>query len=250
MKAGIRSPNFLKLVIEGKRNLTAATIEKFIKALDLKSREQAFFRHLVFFNQAVTAEEKQEHYAVLLSMMDSVPHKKLTVDQHQFYNKWYIPVLRELVCIQNFGDDYEMLAKAVVPPITPAQARKGVQLLCRLALIEKTSSGDYHQTNTAIASDSALSRMAVRNFNRAMIMRAHDAIDAMDPSQRHISGITCGVSEACYRILETEILAFKERIASIVNKDQATQRVYQLNIQLFPVSRDFSKPDKGKCEDV
>jgi hypothetical protein len=46
-----------------------------------------------------------------------------------------------------------------------------------------------------------------------------------------------GVSPGCYEVICTEIEAFKDRLVSIVNNDQASDRVYQLNLQLFPVSR-------------
>jgi uncharacterized protein (TIGR02147 family) len=60
-RAGIKSPVFLKLIIENKRNLTRPMIEKFCKALDLNNKEALYFRHLVLFNQGKTAQEKQEH---------------------------------------------------------------------------------------------------------------------------------------------------------------------------------------------
>ncbi len=98
-KAGLSSASFLREVINGKKNLTKYSIEKFAKALQLSSKETRFFKHLVFFNQANSADDKQEHYAVLLSLMNTIKEHRLTVQQHQVYNQWYVPVIRELACI-------------------------------------------------------------------------------------------------------------------------------------------------------
>src|SRR3954469_6473209 len=57
-QAGFSSPNFLKLVIEGKRNLSIESIARFAKALKLNKEEATFFRALVLFNQASTTEER------------------------------------------------------------------------------------------------------------------------------------------------------------------------------------------------
>src|SRR3989338_3815356 len=57
--AGFRSPNFLKLVIDGDRNLSGESIEKFIKALKIQNKEAIFFRNLVLLNQSETLEEKK-----------------------------------------------------------------------------------------------------------------------------------------------------------------------------------------------
>ena len=58
-KAGFRSPNFLQLVIEGKRNLSPESVEKFTHALKLGKKEAEFFRVLVYLNQARTVSEKK-----------------------------------------------------------------------------------------------------------------------------------------------------------------------------------------------
>lgn len=65
MGGAIRSPSFLKFVIDGKRNLTTPMIETFCQAMRLEPRDAKFFSTLVRFNQAKTAREKQDHYAVL-----------------------------------------------------------------------------------------------------------------------------------------------------------------------------------------
>ena len=41
----------LKLIMEGERNLTEESIEKFVKGLRLKKTEAEYFRILVRFNQ-------------------------------------------------------------------------------------------------------------------------------------------------------------------------------------------------------
>jgi len=62
----------------------------------------------------------------------------------------------------------------------------------------------------------------------------------MPPDIRNISGITMGISKSCYDVLLAELGAFKERVIAIVNRDEASSRVYQLNFQLFPLSQDIS----------
>ncbi|HLD44306.1 MAG TPA: TIGR02147 family protein, partial [bacterium] len=61
-KAGFGSPNFLKRVIEGERNLTESSTRAVIKCLELNKQESAFFERLVLFNQSTSHEEKNVHY--------------------------------------------------------------------------------------------------------------------------------------------------------------------------------------------
>src|SRR5262245_22843026 len=65
-RAGFRSSNIFKLVMEGRRNLTEKSSRMFAKGLRLNRSEGEYFRELVLFNQAATHEEKNERYRQLL----------------------------------------------------------------------------------------------------------------------------------------------------------------------------------------
>ncbi len=247
-KAGFKSPNFLKQVIEGDRSLTRPMVERFLKALKLGKKESVFFRNLVLFNQAKTASEKQEHYSVLVSMMDYISEHKLRGDQYDYFNKWFTSVIRELVCLYNFQDDYRLLANSVKPKIKLSEAREAVHLLLRLKMIKKLTDGSYKQTDSAITSGTDMISLARRDFNRTMINMAAESLGRFAVEERNVSCITLGISKPCYEVLIAELAAFKERVVSIVNNDTNSSRVYQFNFQLFPLSddtRNIGQHEKG-----
>lgn len=247
-KAGINSPSFLKQVVESKRNLTTITLEKFLTALKFSDKEANFFRHLVFFNQAKSAKEKQQHYTVMLSMMQTVREQRLTALQHEYYNHWFVSVVREMVSLFDFRGDYKALAAAVIPPISIREARFAVELLKKLNLIELSSNGTYRQTATAITSDSSVGRMAVRLFNREMLRKAETALDDTTIGERQIYGVTVGISKECYDVIVAEMAAFRDRVVSIVNNDKCSDRVYQMQMQLFPLSRKLETNGNCGCD--
>jgi uncharacterized protein (TIGR02147 family) len=238
-RAGLSSASFLREVINGKKNLGKATIEKFILALGLTGKEARFFKHLVFFNQAVGADEKQDHYAVLLSLMNTVKEFQLTALQLQVYNNWYIPVIREIACIMDFKDDFALLAKSVYPAITVTEAKSAIKLLVHLKMLRKSESGMYEQSSPAIQAKSELDAMAIMNFTRSMAEKAVNALVTLPKHERNFSTITCGMSRSCYELILAETSAFKDRVVTIINNDARTlsDRVYQFNFQIFPVSR-------------
>ncbi len=234
----IKSPAFLKEVIDGKRNLTPPMIDKFAKSLDLNKKESLFFRNLVLFNQARTANEKQEHYSVLLSMGDYVQEFQLSADHFSYFESWYHSIIRELVCLHDFKDNFSLLGKAVRPAISTRDAEKSVQLLLRLKLLVKQPDGTYAQSNQAIVSNDEMVALARRSFNSAMLERAKEANESLPTTKRNISSMTLGISPVCYDVLLTELAAFKERVKTIVTRDEHSSQVYQFNFQLFPISED------------
>jgi uncharacterized protein (TIGR02147 family) len=245
-KIGLNSPSFLKAVIEGKRNLTRPMLERFCKALNFKEKESLYFKNLVFFNQAKTSAEKQEYYLALTSMVEGVRESLLNSDQFEVFSNWYIPVIRELVCLFDFKNDYSALASLTKPPIQPIEAKAAVELLLRLNMLERNSD-KFTQVSPAMIADSSVTSLAIRSFTQTMIDRSKEALNSMDKKNRHISGITMGISPETYEVLTSEIEAFKNRIKVIVNNDTASSRIYQMTLSLFPVSEDVLS--KGKMED-
>ncbi|NLD98994.1 MAG: TIGR02147 family protein [Fibrobacter sp.] len=236
LKAGISSPSFLKLVIDGKRNLTEPAIEKFITAMKLNKKEAAYFHNLVLFNQAKTAVAKQEHYAVLRTMAGTVKESVLNGDLFDYFSEWYVPVIRELITLYDFQDDYKKIASMINPPIQPSEVKSAIKLLLRLKLLIKQENGLYKQKYPALVVDGSVLSIALQKFTSTMIDHSKTALERINFSERHISGITMGISPKTYDILTAEIEAFKERVKIIVNKDEKSSVVYQLNLALFPVS--------------
>jgi uncharacterized protein (TIGR02147 family) len=247
-KAGINSSSFLKHVIEGRRSLTPSACEKFCMALGLVGKEQTYFRHLVFFNQASTAAEKQEHYSILRSLNVNVRENVLNAAQYDYFANWYTAVVRELVCAIDFGSDFGVLGRAVQPPIRAVEARRAVRLLEKMDLIRRRDDGRYEQTATAITADDSVTTMAQRKYVATMMQQAGVAVEVYNKWERHTSTMTIGISPATYDVLAAEIEAFKDRVKTIVNQDARTTRVYQFNLALFPVSVEISGVNRTSGE--
>jgi uncharacterized protein (TIGR02147 family) len=235
-KAGINSSSFLKHIIDGRRNLTPVACEKFCKALGLNEKETIYFRHLVLFNQSETAAEKQEHYAVLRSLTGNVRETVLKAAQYDYFAKWYMPVVRELVCAKDFKDDFSALGRSILPPIGAVQARQAVRLLEKLGMIRRCKNGRFEQTTAAVSADDSVTTLSQKEYVAAMMRHAGDAVHAFDKKQRHTSTVTIGISKLTYEVLAAEIEAFKDRMKRIVSQDSSFSRVYQFNVALFPVS--------------
>jgi uncharacterized protein (TIGR02147 family) len=126
-KAGVNSAPFFKFILEGKRNLTKATILKTCIALKLNDREAEYFENLVFFNQAKTVAEKNHFFARLVEKQRHRNVAKIKEHQLEYFSEWYHCIVRELVCLQDFNDDYARLARRLFPVITPREAEKSVR---------------------------------------------------------------------------------------------------------------------------
>ena len=242
-KAGIKSPSFYKEVVDGKRDLTPKMADAFAKALRLTTSDRRFFKLLVAFNQSGSQQEKQLYLEQMHKFRRRVRQKAVPLKFYDYFSQWYHPVIRELVCIADWDNDYTKLARMVRPPITTLEARESVKLLLSLGFIRKNEFGYYEQETPAISASSEILNIALRKHNKKMTQLAGKAIDEVPRDKRVIRSLTIGISSGSYQLIQEEMQSFAERILRIVDDDKTSNNVYTINMHLFPVSTE--KETKG-----
>jgi len=235
-KAGIRSSGFFSDVLSGRRNLTTDLIMKFSEALKLKPNEKDYFENLVRFTQAKGLGEKNRYYEKMLSFQN-IKAEILGRHQYEFYSKWYYSAIRELINFIRFKDDFSGLARKLNPAVTPSQARKAVRILEKLGLIKKGADNVYVQTSAIITTGKEFKSINVANFQKATMELAREAIERHPRENRDISTLTVTLSEKGFGAVRSEIESLRKKILSMARAEQGPDRVYQVNFQLFPLSK-------------
>lgn len=241
-KAKINSPNFLKNVMEGKKNLSKKSIFKFTDALGLKKRETDYFENLVLFDQSSTGDKKQFYFERMKLFSRNVIRTEIEQGQSAYFSKWYHSVIRELISIRDYKGNWIKLANDVYPHITPLQAQKSVELLEKLGLVAKQADGTYSPASRNVtAGAKPVDVFLIRQYHKDSLNNAKHGIDAVSPDRRTCSSLVMSVEEKTYKEIEEEIASFRNRLTHIANKTQEPDRVYQVAIQFFPVSSILKK---------
>lgn len=235
-KAGFQTSNFLLLVMQGKRHLTEASINKVMKGMSLSKPEQDFFRHLVFFNQATTPEERQQYCDRLHQSKQYRALKPIDHWQYEYYSKWYHPVIRELAAAPACDGTPEWLAAQLHPSVTPTQCAKSIEILEHLGFIRKRGIR-WEQTSPIVSTGPRLTSVVVHNYHKQMLDLAKDLLDELPAEQRDVSAITVGVSRIQYGLIREKIREFRQEILRLTAGTAATEQVMQLCMQFFPLSR-------------
>lgn len=244
-KAGFKAKSFIHKVIKGERSLSQNSVFNIARALNLKGREINFFEALVHFSESKTAEEREYYYTKMLEAEPQGNGVRLRKNQYDYFSQWYHSVVRELVTLTPFGEDYQTLAATITPPITPKQAKESVALLLELGLIRKNeTSGRYEYSDSYITTRDTVEAVAVNKFQRETMNLALQSHQNSDREKRDFSTLTIGVSEKGYERIRSELKEFRSYIGHIVAEDNPSDRVYQFNFQLFPVST-IQPPKKG-----
>lgn len=239
-KMGINSNAWLTYVLQGKRNLNQNNIKQLSVLLKLKTVECRYLEALVQFNQAKGIDDRNLFYHEMEAARKSANTRTLSSDQYEFYSVWYHSAIRSIIDMYPDFTGYEELGSYLCPPLKASEAKKSVALLERLGLILKDKNGKYQLENRAITSGAYEKALAITNFQRETMKLAHESLDRFEKSERDISTMTMGISEEALIKVKELLAETRKKITEIVSSDPHSDRVYQLNMQLFPFSKQLS----------
>lgn len=242
-KAGFKAPNLLKLVMDGKRNLTKESVFKFSKALKLKRSEDEYFENLVFFNQSKTLEEKNAYLQRLMKYRRREDVRTIESAEFEYYSAWYHPVVRELATAIDFKNDYRRLGSMVVPSISASEARKSVELLLKLGFVKHNDKGVLVVSEPVLTTKPPVTSVAVANFHRHMLQLASESIERFGPEERNVTGLTLRISEETRKAMVEKLRQVRQELLDMAVADEHADRVVQINMQVFPLTGMFD--DRG-----
>lgn len=235
-KAGFSSPVYLKYVSEGRFNLSEEAALRVASAMSLVEYERDFFCEMVRFDHAKTDEEKKIFFNKMLAIAAAHKVKIIEADSYRFFEDWKNPVLRELAPSMP-GAKPLALARACRPEITAAEVTESLSFLVKANLLQKGKDGNYVQTEKSVTTGPLQATpVAVRSLHRQMGEFALEAIEGVSQDERHFSGLTLGITRKAYEKIVQEIAECRKRIVAIAREDDATEEVYRLNMQFFPMT--------------
>jgi uncharacterized protein (TIGR02147 family) len=238
--AGFTSPNFLKLVMDGERNISADALEKFVTALHLQDQMADYFRALVRMNQAKDDAERERWYDELNKL---IPHsKKRMIDSegHRYLSHWIYPTIRELVLLPDFQEDPYWIARRLQGNISPAAINQAVCFLLDEGFLKRDEKNRLVPTDHMVMSSDEVKSLAIRNYHREMMERAKDALENLPLNEREFGALTFVLPQSAMEELKYRLKSFRDELhnwAVQTARDAQADSVIQLNLQMFPHSK-------------
>ncbi len=235
-RAKLQSPNYLKLVIDGERNLTPDMARRFAAACGLQDEAARYFQLLVGFNQARTVEERNRWYRRLKRNRRYRDAHFLDLAYDIYHSSWYLPAIRELVASVGFREDYDWIARRLSPPIKPREAEMAVKTLLQLDLLERDARGRLRRKSTTVTTGPQIRSLHLANFHRAMMAHAVTCLDRIAADERDISSVTLCLDRSGIERVKRALQRFRRELLDIDELEEKPEQVIQVNFQLFPLT--------------
>jgi uncharacterized protein (TIGR02147 family) len=235
-RAGLGSPNHLKRVMEGQRNLTLAMANRFADALGLEGDSAEYFVQLVRLGQAKSSVERSRVYERLTAFKAYRGTRTLDHAHASYHSTWYIPAVRELAARDDFQARPEWIAARVLPPIKTSEAKAALRTLLEIGLLKEDASGKVVQAEPLITTGPEMHALHIANYHRMMMQKAVEAIDLVASERRDISAVTILVGEGGMQRIKEKIRRFRRELLELAIAEPKPTQVIQMNFQIFPLS--------------
>jgi uncharacterized protein (TIGR02147 family) len=237
--AGFTSPNILKLVIDGERNISPDAAQKFIKALGLKGPMAEYFGTLVRMNQAKTDADKEYYFNILQKLTPQAKRRDLNAEGLRYVSNWLYPVLREMVALKDFRDDPYWIARRLNGRASITEIAAALQFLLKEGFIEKAA-GRFQPKDHMVLSSDEVRSLAIRNYHRQMLDQAKESLDTLPMEEREFGALTFVLPEAALDELKYKMKLFRRELhtwAMQVTEEREGEVVVQVNAQMYPHTR-------------
>lgn len=237
-KAKLGSPNYLKLVVDGKRRITDRTLYQFSRGLGLTRDEEKYFRELVMYQEVSDPDSKDQHLKALLKYQEKQrTPTPLSEARSRALTDWHHLVIRELVATKGFKEDSLWITKRLGGKITEGQATESLELLQKLKLLRRNSEGKLEQCEPLLTSSGDVPAHLLRSLHRFYLRRALASIFSVPVEKREMSGLLLAIPANRVKEAKEEIKEFRKKLNRKYGMDKNAEEVFFAGLYLFPVTQ-------------
>jgi len=248
-QSGFKSPNYLQLVVNGKRSLNPTNISKLCETFNLNKQEKAFLEELISMEKKGFKGDCRAHLHKLANSKAFKKAQPERVKKIHYYSKWYYVAVRELVALEAFQDCPFWISKKLRRQLSPTDAKKVLSDLLDLGLLERGADGKIQQVQKSFSPDNRLINSAIVDFHKVMIQKGSQSLDDMSSSERYVTCVTIPVSGPIAEQMKMMIANFRSELLKLSAQCSDSDQVMQINIQAFPLTAELQNPKEGQDDE-
>ncbi|PWU20947.1 MAG: TIGR02147 family protein [Bdellovibrio sp.] len=240
--ANIKSPNYLKMIIDGKRNLSEDMIGKFARAMNLNKSQATEFRLLVLFNQSADPAERNLLLKDLSDFRVQGKIKRGELDRKSFEKlpSWVAWVIYAMIDQQGVSFDSENLRVLLRGKVKPDEIESALKSLIEAGEVEvEEATGRLRKTRSLVDSPEDIPVALIRKLQAQLMLLGLESLYQDSPTEREFGTLTLALTASEFEEIRFKLRQLRKQIHkenSIRRMTNQGERVYQLNLQLFPVT--------------
>lgn len=244
--ADIKSPNYLKMIIEGKRNLSMDMVSKFAKACAFNKAQTDEFRLLVVFNQS---EDPADRNYALKQLSEYRVDQKLK--QGEFDRKvfekvpnWIGWIIYALVDQEGVTFETSQLKDLLRGKASESEINEALENLIRTGELVRDPQTQKIAKGKPTEAPEEIPSALVRKLQMQLMYLGLESLYQDNATEREFGSLTLSLTEKEFEEIKFKLRQMRKSLHkenAIARMSAKGERVYQLNLQLFPVSNAAKK---------
>jgi uncharacterized protein (TIGR02147 family) len=233
---GVRSPNYLQLVIQGKRNLSEEMAAKVAKTLGLAGEQKRYFVALVALENAKSEEGREQAQSEILRSIKGLVSKEIPRARVQVLTEWYHLLVRELVAMADFQPTGEWISVKMRGLISSAEAEKSLAYLMKAGFL-KIADGRYQQSDPVVDTGDAIDEIMGLKYHTNTLQTWSKALPLTDKNLRELGVLNIPIATDKIPELKMRMRKFQDEIIGWLQDEKQPERVVQLGMYLVPTTK-------------
>lgn len=242
--AGLKSPNYLQLVMQGKRNLSVDTASPVADALKLTGAEKTYFLALVAHASAATQKERDAAQRQMLVSTRQALTTEMSKAHSEVLRSWHHLVIREMTFLPDFCPSASWISNRLSNLVSPEQAEESLALLQRAGLLQPNSTGGLSPAEPVLDTGDNFSNKLDASQARRMLDYHLQVfavwrrrLEELSPEDRELALLNIPLNHSRLAEFKERLRAFQDEIIGWVKDEPDPQDIYQLGLCLLPLTR-------------
>ena len=233
----LKSTSSITKIIQGQRDPGSKIENEFIKYFNFNEKQTNYFKDLIQL-QKISGNPRLS-LMLIEKMGKDFPDANLkTIDTKKFMaisNLYYLS-LRELLRVKNIKETPEWLAEQFIVKVTPTEIKNAINIMLDLGLLIRDKNNHLSIAEGRLETTSDISSEAIKQYHEQMLDNAKLALRNTQPEARELTGTTLVMNSKNIKVAKELIREFRKKFEMLM-EDESGDQVYQIQIQLFPITK-------------
>ncbi len=243
-QAGLAS-GYLPMITGGQRDLSQAALSKLMPFLGLIPAEQSFFENLLVLGISDSHDARLNAIERMQDFKKYQEHNQKDNEVYTYLSHWFYVAIREMADLPEFKLDAEWIQSKLNYAVPLKEIKEAVEFLKSHAYLVVSENGKVTPPEKSLNCSGPIYRMALAKFHREIFDLAIESIDKVNSADRNIQGHTMAVSPESFLKAQNILNEAIEKIRQLGRAEKNGDRIYHLEVALFPFTRQTSeKPEE------
>ena len=234
----LKSPNYLKLILDGKRGLTIDLGLKLSKHMGLAQPQSDYFISMIEAESSNSDQDFELNQRKILRGRRHLKTETVSEDKHELVSSWFHLLVRELTFLSDFEFSPDYVVRKLSGRIALNEAQRSLDLLLKYGLIAQGVNGKWTSTDKVLdTGDETFARSSMIEHHAATLKAWGEYLSLLNPNEQELGLLHVPISTDKIPELRRRIQQFQDELIGWLMTETKPDRVIQVGTYLIPYDR-------------